>query len=134
MTAMNMPAVEAVFPSVAVAQAMDAHQEGSAEDAAMFAKAMKNVEQLNKKLVASTFLVPMLNVAQRDPLGSDLMHGGFAEDVFRSRLNTRLADAMAQGMDFSVTKDLNNRIGQWLGRQKLQRVEEIAALKVNSIG
>jgi len=131
---MNAPALETAFPLTLPPHPASANPGPDSAGTAMFVKAMKNVTELNKKLVASTFLVPMLNFAQRDPLGSDLLHGGFAEDVFRSRLNTRLADSMSKGMGFSVTHDLSNRIGQWLGRQQPERVQEISAMKVDLIG
>ena len=73
---------------------------------------MRKVERLTEQLVASTFLVPLLNRMQNDPFRSDLMHGGFAEDVFQSQLNTQWADGMARSMNLPITRRLKEQFAQ----------------------
>lgn len=99
-----------------------------------FEAAMENVEKLSQKLVASAFLVPMLDRLQDDPLRSDLMHGGFAENSFQSLLNTRIADAVAERMQTSATQSIRDRIGEWLKRQPDERIREIGFMRIDTVG
>ncbi len=107
---------------------------GEPSDSALFETAMAKVERLNTMLLASTLVAPLLKEARGSALRSDFLRGGFAEDAFRSRLDTRLADAVAAGMSDTLTDDLNERFGQWLMHQKPQRVQDIALMNVDLIG
>ena len=54
----------------------------------------QTVRQAAQQLVASTLVLPVLAQAHKDPLRSDLFHGGQAEEMFQSQLDTQLADRM----------------------------------------
>lgn len=50
-----------------------------------------------RKLVSTAFLKPMFEMIEKDPLKSDLLHGGFGESAFRDHLHTVLRDRMVNG-------------------------------------
>lgn len=52
-----------------------------------------------RKLVATTFISPLLARMREDPFRSDLFHGGFAEDTFGAQLDTIFADRIVDQMD-----------------------------------
>jgi len=97
------------------------------------AKAMANLEKLAHKLVASTFLAPMLDRMQEDPLRSDLMGGGFADSVFRKRLNARLSDRMAQAMNVGLVADIRKRFEQQILANPDQ-VKRLANMRIDTLG
>jgi len=57
------------------------------------------VREQARKLVATTFVSPLLARMREDPFRSDLFHGGFAEDAFGAQLDTILADRIVDQMD-----------------------------------
>lgn len=69
------------------------------ESAAREAEQREQVREAAAQLVASAFVLPMLQQIRDDPLGSDLFKGGVAEDLFGQQLDTHLADDMAKGMN-----------------------------------
>lgn len=56
----------------------------------------KQVREAADQLVATTFILPLLEQIRSDPFKSELFHGGFAEDAFGQQLDTILADRIAQ--------------------------------------
>ncbi len=58
-----------------------------------------------QQLVASTFLLPLLQTARQDPFRTEMFHGGFGEDAFGAQLDTQLADRMASGPAFKGLVD-----------------------------
>jgi len=52
--------------------------------------------QAAEQLVATTFVQPLLRQMRQDPLRSELMHGGLAEDAFSAQLDTQLADRIVR--------------------------------------
>jgi Rod binding domain-containing protein len=54
------------------------------------------IREAAEQLVATTFILPLLQQIRSDPFKSDLFHGGFAEDAFGQQLDTILADRIAQ--------------------------------------
>ena len=98
-----------------------------------FELAMQKVQELTEKLVSSTFLVPMLDRMQDDPFRSDMFHGGFAENVFQSHLNTQLADGIAHAMDLSFTRQITERFAERIAADP-QRINQIANQRIDTIG
>jgi hypothetical protein len=87
----------AAQPNVARASVTDARMK--------FDRVMSNLEPSRedkatdaaKQLVATAFLKPMFEMIEKDPLKSDLLHGGFGESAFRDHLHTVLRERMVHG-------------------------------------
>ena len=114
-----------------------AHGPRPADHAGDFARQVEqarvNLEKLAHKLVASTFLAPMLNRLQEDPLRSDLFGGGFAQDAFARKLNTQLADRMAGAMKLGVVGDITKRFEDRVLSDP-QQIERLARMRIDAIG
>ncbi len=70
----------------------------------------QQVRQAAQQLVSSTFLKPLLEQMRKDPLGSDLFHGGAGEDLFRSQLDTILADRITSRSELPMVEALYERL------------------------
>lgn len=60
------------------------------------------VRETAQQLVASTFIMPLLQQMREDPFKSEMFHGGFTEDAFGQQLDTILADRIAQRTGGSI--------------------------------
>ena len=74
------------------------------------ATARKKVREASQQFVASAFILPMLQQMSSDPLLSDLMHGGFAEDAWQSQLNTILADRITMRSNLPLVDAIEEKI------------------------
>lgn len=74
------------------------------------ATARDKVREAAQQFVASAFILPMLEQMRDDPLRSDLMHGGFAEDAWQSQLNTILADRITQHSNTPLVDAIEQQI------------------------
>ena len=100
----------------------------------LLAGARQKVDGLNRKLIATTFLAPILQRMDDDPLRSDWLDGGFAAGAFKSRLNNHLADRIAQTTNFTLAESLNRQFDPWLSQQPGTRLERIAAMRIDTVG
>ena len=82
------------------------HADAAAVDPDRFEQARTAAEQF----VATAFVVPMLAQMQNDPFRSDLFHGGFAEDAFKSQLDTILADRVTRRADLPLVDSILDHI------------------------
>lgn len=55
--------------------------------------------QAARELVSSTLILPLLKQMQNDPLRSDLLRSGMAEDAFAAKLHQTMADRLVQRLD-----------------------------------
>lgn len=55
--------------------------------------------QAARELVSSTLILPLLKQMQNDPLRSDLLRSGMAEDAFAAKLHQNIADRLVQRLD-----------------------------------
>jgi hypothetical protein len=62
----------------------------------------QRVHQAAVQLVSSTLVKPILDQVRKDPLRSELFHGGSAEDAFGAQLDTILADRVTAGANLPV--------------------------------
>ncbi|MEX0652916.1 MAG: hypothetical protein WD534_16555 [Phycisphaeraceae bacterium] len=62
----------------------------------------EQVREAAEQLVASAFILPFLQQVRNESLGSDLFHGGYAEDAFGQQLDTHLADDFVHSGNFPL--------------------------------
>ncbi|QQE10701.1 hypothetical protein JD969_14495 [Planctomycetota bacterium] len=68
------------------------------------------VRDASEKLVASAFVLPILQKMQDDPFRSEVFHGGTAEDMFAQQWNTLVADDMVKNANFPMVDAVYNQI------------------------
>ena len=68
------------------------------------------VRKAAEQLVASAFVLPMLQQMRNDPFKSDLMHGGSGEDLFGQMWDTRVADDMVKRQGFDLVDKIYGQI------------------------
>ncbi len=100
----------------------------------IFAAAERKLRDVSAQMVSSALLLPLLNRMQEDPFRSDLLHGGMAEDSFRSMLNTRLADSMARTSGFTLTDHMSQPLTRWLSAQPETTVQRVARMRIDTLG
>jgi len=61
------------------------------------------------QLVATAFILPMLEQARNDPFKSDMFHGGKAEEVFGQQLDVIFADNITTSANFGISDALVRR-------------------------
>ncbi|MEX0745016.1 MAG: rod-binding protein [Phycisphaeraceae bacterium] len=91
-------------PAFAAALAASLGNDADEMDAAATRDAQQR-EQLRdaaEQLVASAFVLPFLSQVRDTSLGSDMFHGGYAEDAFQQQLDTHLADEMVTNSRFPL--------------------------------
>ncbi|MEO0515084.1 MAG: rod-binding protein [Planctomycetota bacterium] len=75
------------------------------------AREIKNdeVREAADQLVASAFILPMLEQARNDPFKSDMFHGGKGEEVFGQQLDVIFADNITKSANFGISDALVRR-------------------------
>jgi len=68
----------------------------------------------SEQLVASTFLLPLLDQLEDSPFKTDIFHGGMGEDIFKQQLNTMISDRIASTPNFPLVDTVTSHI---LGKQ-----------------
>ena len=70
----------------------------------------KKVREASEQLVASAFVLPILQKMQDDPFRSDMFHGGSGEDMFAQQWNTHVADDIVKRANFPMVDAVYNQI------------------------
>ncbi len=86
-----------------------------------------------QQLVASAFVVPLLEQMREDPFKSELFHGGFAEDAFSQQLDTILSDRIAQRQNLPLADAVYRHIAAQASR-RIALPEQATGLKVDLRG
>lgn len=55
-----------------------------------------------EKFIATALVMPLLDELREQPLDAGLFHGGMAEDAFRQRMDTILADRIVSSSQFPI--------------------------------
>jgi Rod binding domain-containing protein len=72
----------------------------------------KQLRQATEQMVASAFILPMLQQIRQDPFKSDLFHGGQGEEMFGQLLDTQLADRIVKRTNFPLVESLYNEMAR----------------------
>ncbi len=72
----------------------------------------EQVREAVEQLVASAFILPLMEEFREQPLDSDLFGGGFAEDTFKQQMDTVIADRMVAGGNFPIVEVIHQRLSQ----------------------
>lgn len=117
MSAIHSLSLDALVPATPPATA-GALRTGGKDFAAMLTgsesighTAMKNDELRDAadQLVATAFILPMLEQARNDPFKSDMFHGGKGEEVFGQQLDVIFADNITKSANFGISDALVQR-------------------------
>ena len=60
------------------------------------------LREASEQLVATAFVMPMLAKMRDSTLGSDMFHGGQAEDMFNQQLDTLLSEEIVRGSNLPI--------------------------------
>ncbi len=71
-----------------------------------------------QKLVASAFVLPLLQELRADPFRGQIGHGGMGEDLFGLQLDTIFADRIVAGSRFSLVEAVYERVTSRPGRME----------------
>jgi len=83
--------------------------------------AMSELREAAQQMVASAFILPLLQQVRDDPFKSDLFHGGKSEDLFGQQLDTILADRIVDASRLGVADAIVDRMSRVvMGRQAYQ--------------
>lgn len=63
-----------------------------------------------RSLVSITLIGPLLAQARQDPFGSELFHGGFAEEAFGAQLDSILAERITQRSRLPIVESVYERM------------------------
>ncbi|MEM1108312.1 MAG: hypothetical protein AAGH99_06445 [Planctomycetota bacterium] len=69
----------------------------------------RELREAAEQLVASAFILPLLQQARNDPFKSDLFHGGRGEEAFGQQLDVIYADNITRSANFGITDALVSR-------------------------
>ena len=64
------------------------------------------------QLVATAFILPLLEQARQDPFKSDLFHGGRGEEVFGQQLDVIFADRITASANFGISDAIDKQFRQ----------------------
>lgn len=64
------------------------------------------------QLVATAFILPLLEQARNDPFKSEMFHGGRGEQIFGQQLDVIFADAITKSANFGISDALVRRFQQ----------------------
>ncbi|MEX0887374.1 MAG: rod-binding protein [Phycisphaeraceae bacterium] len=92
--------------------AADGMDEASPVDARRDSERLREAAE---QLIASAFIMPMLAQMRNSTLGSDLMHGGTAEDMFKQQLDTHLSEGIARGSSIPLVDAVEQFIAKRVG-------------------
>lgn len=115
MSTMSPLSLDALIPAAAPAASVGALRTGGKDFAAMLTDsssvgdtAVKNDElrEAADQLVATAFILPMLEQARNDPFKSDMFHGGKGEEVFGQQLDVIFADNITKSANFGISDAL----------------------------
>ena len=95
-------------------------------------RASQKIRELAEKLVADSFVRPLLAQIQNDPFRTELFHGGFAEDVFADQLDTILADRMTHKANFPIVDTIHRTFMDAL-RHRPESLRQVATKPLNLI-
>ena len=70
----------------------------------------QKVRKAAEQLTASSLVLPVLAQSHKDPFKSDLFHGGQAEDMFQSQLDTIMADRITSSSHFPIVDSIYKKI------------------------
>ncbi len=117
MSAINSLSFESLMPSAATAGTGPVRT-GGKDFAALLsdgstgnARQVKNEEmrEAADQLVATAFILPMLEQVRHDPFKSDMFHGGKGEEVFGQQLDVIFADNITKSANFGISDALVRR-------------------------
>lgn len=118
MSAINTLNLEGLVPEAASSASLgSARLDGKdfasilSESSSSGAADLKNEEirEAADQLVATAFILPLLEQARNDPFKSDMFHGGKAEEVFGQQLDVIFADNITKSANFGITDALVRR-------------------------
>ncbi|MCC7144901.1 MAG: rod-binding protein [Phycisphaeraceae bacterium] len=66
--------------------------------------------QAAEQLVATTLVAPILQEVRQDPFRTEMFHGGSAENMFSSMLDTHLADRIVRKANFSLVDVIYRKV------------------------
>lgn len=70
---------------------------------------MDRLTEVGDELVASAFVLPLLEQVRDDPFKSDLFHGGRGEEIFGQQLDVIMAERITASSNFGVGAALVER-------------------------
>lgn len=70
------------------------------------APAKDEAREAADQLVATAFILPLLEQARNDPFKSDMFHGGRGEDIFGQQLDVIFADGITKSAHFGISDAL----------------------------
>ena len=118
----NPIAVIAARHSVAVQSSRRRFDERLTVAAAATERAGANVEQVVRQaaeqLVATTLVQPLLAAVRNDPFKSELFHGGLAEDMFGSQLDTLISERITKATRLPIVDAVYDKIMRDVDRRK----------------
>lgn len=91
------------------AQALQQTTSGSPD---MPAPVKPSLRDAADQLVATAFILPLLEQAREDPFKSDLFHGGRGEEVFGQQLDVIFADRITRSADFGLSDAIAQQFSQ----------------------
>ena len=94
----------------------------------------QTVRHAAQQLVASTLVLPVLAQANKDPLKSDLFHGGQAEEMFQSQLDTQMADRITDRSRMPIVDSVYQSIMQQARRGRFSGQRSSPEPKLNIHG
>jgi hypothetical protein len=78
-----------------------------------FSKKRQEVREGVEQFVAFAFVKPMFDMLRNDPFKSDLLHGGYGEDVFAQELHVHWRNAITSSPKFPLVDELTDSfVGQ----------------------
>ncbi|MEE9211186.1 MAG: hypothetical protein V3U29_00865 [Phycisphaeraceae bacterium] len=118
----NPIAVIAARHSVAVQGPRRRFDERLTVAAAATERAGRSVEQVVRQaaeqLVATTLVQPILAAVRNDPFKSELFHGGLAEDMFGSQLDTLISERITRATRLPIVDAVYDKIMRDADRHK----------------
>ncbi|MBB6430357.1 rod-binding protein [Algisphaera agarilytica] len=111
------PSLDSLSAPAIYTEGRESRYTGSRDFAAELDRAAKTsgevenpeLREAAEQLVATAFILPLLEQARQDPFKSDLFHGGQGEEVFGQQLDVIYAENITQSANFGISDALVRR-------------------------